>query len=69
MFPFFYSVPDDGCYLICFPMTYRDFSVKITVKITMKIRFLFSLFVKTKKNKKEKRTFYEFKAKSLAQRV
>ena len=38
------------------------FSVKITVKIKVKIWFVFSLFVK-------KRTFYEFSTKSIAQKV
>ena len=49
----------DGIFLICVVMKYWDFSVKITVKI-LKIRFLFSLFVK--------RNCYEFSAKVLPKR-
>ena len=50
--------------LICFPMNYRDFSVKINGENNSEITiFIFTVC------KKKKRSFYEFSAKSLAQKV
>ena len=49
-------------FLICFPMNYRDFSVKITGENYSKITTFIFIVCK-------KRRFYEFLAKSLAQKV
>ena len=51
----------DG-FLICFPMNYRDFSVKINGENNSEITIF--IFTGCKK-----RRFYEFSAKSLAQKV
>ena len=49
-------------FLICFPMNYRDFSVKINGENNSEIMiFIFTVC--------KKRSFYEFSAKSLAQKV
>ena len=49
-------------FLICFPMNYRDFSVKINGKNNSEITiFIFTVC--------KKRSFYEFSAESLAQKV
>ena len=49
-------------FLICFPMNYRDFSVKINGENSSEITiFIFTVC--------KKRKFYEFSAKSLAQKV
>ena len=45
-------------FLICFPMKYRDFSVKINSESTI---FIFTVC--------KKLAFYEFSTKSLAQKV
>ena len=53
-----------NCYyfLICFPMKYKDFSVKMNSENNSANTILISLFVK-------QRAFYEFSAKRLAQNV
>ena len=49
-------------FLICFPMNYRDFSVKINGENNSEITiFIFTVC--------KKRSFYEFSAKSRAQKV
>ena len=49
-------------FLICFPMNYRDFSVKINGENNSEITiFIFTVC--------KKRSFYEFSTKSLAQKV
>ena len=51
-------------FLICFPMNYRDFSVKINGENNSEITiFIFTVCKKTN------RRFYDFSAKSLAQKV
>ena len=49
-------------FLICFPMNYRDFSVKINGENNSEITiFIFTVC--------KKRSFYEFSTKNLAQKV